>query len=156
MVNIFIKLSFFHKKDESTGPTALKSDGPYFEIMRQWPGPTINLKAWTYSVFELLLLILPQNPILKLFERTISLWTYVFCVFFFKNPQNVSLENKTIFKDSSSNMGLDARKPVFGGLWTTKAHISLRKCAVWSAPLLFPYWKASYLDLLQARFHYSI
>ena len=36
---------FTTKKDESTGPTALESDGPYFEIMGQWPGPTINLKA---------------------------------------------------------------------------------------------------------------
>ena len=35
------------KKDGSTGPTALESDGAYFEIMGQWPGPTINLKAWT-------------------------------------------------------------------------------------------------------------
>ena len=35
---------FTTKKDGSTGPTALESDGPYFEIMGQWPGPTINLK----------------------------------------------------------------------------------------------------------------
>ena len=34
------------KKDGSTGPTALESDWPYFEIMGHWPGPTINLKAW--------------------------------------------------------------------------------------------------------------
>ena len=33
-MNIFIKVSFFTtKKDGSTGPTALESDGPYFEIM---------------------------------------------------------------------------------------------------------------------------
>ena len=31
--------------DGSTWPTALESYGPYFEIMGQWPGPTINLKA---------------------------------------------------------------------------------------------------------------
>ena len=37
---------FTTKKDESTGPTALESEGPYFEIMGQWHGPTINLKAW--------------------------------------------------------------------------------------------------------------
>ena len=43
----FIKVRFFTtKKDGSTGPTALESDGPYFEIMRQWPGPTTNLTAW--------------------------------------------------------------------------------------------------------------
>ena len=42
-----LKWDFFRtKKDGSTGPTALESDGPYFEIMGQWPGPTINLKAW--------------------------------------------------------------------------------------------------------------
>ena len=45
-MNIFIKVSFYTtKKDGSTGPTALESDGPYFEIMGQWPGLTINLKA---------------------------------------------------------------------------------------------------------------
>ena len=42
-------------------------------------------------------------------------------------------------------MGLDARKPVFGDLRTT----------VRSAPLLFAYWKESYLDLLQANFQFS-
>ena len=42
-----LKWDFFTtKKDESTGSTALESYGPYFEIMGQWPGPTINLKAW--------------------------------------------------------------------------------------------------------------
>ena len=45
-MNIFIKVRFFTtKKDGSTGPTALESDEPYFEIMGQWLGPTINLKA---------------------------------------------------------------------------------------------------------------
>ena len=34
-------------------------------------------------------------------------------------------------------MGLDARKPVFGGLQTTRAQTSLPICADWSAPLLF-------------------
>ena len=35
-LNIFIKLRFFTtKKDGSAGPTALESDGPYFEIMGQ-------------------------------------------------------------------------------------------------------------------------
>ena len=54
-----------------------------------------------------------------------------------------------------SNMGLDVRKPVFGDLGTTKAQTSLRICAVWSAPLLFAYWKVSYLDLLQTKFQFS-
>ena len=44
-------------------------------------------------------------------------------------------------------MGLDARKPVFGGLRTAKAQTSLRIRAVWSAPFLFAYW-----NLLLAKF----
>ena len=51
-MNIFIKVRFFTtKKDGSTGPTALESDGRYFEIMGQRPGPTINLKACINDVF---------------------------------------------------------------------------------------------------------
>ena len=46
-------------------------------------------------------------------------------------------------------------KPVFGGLRTTKAQTSLRIRTVWSVPLLFAYWKVSFLDLLQAKFHIS-
>ena len=35
-MNIFIKMNIFTtKKDGSTGPTALDSYGPYFEIMEQ-------------------------------------------------------------------------------------------------------------------------
>ena len=46
-MNILLKWDLFRaKKDGSTGPTALESDWPYFEIMGQLPGPTINLKAW--------------------------------------------------------------------------------------------------------------
>ena len=52
-------------------------------------------------------------------------------------------------------MGLVARKPVFGGLRITKAQTSLRVRAVWSAPLLFAYWKVSYLYLLQGNFRFS-
>ena len=49
-MTIFFSLKwdyFTTKKDGSTEPTALESDGPYFEIMGQWPEPTINLKAWS-------------------------------------------------------------------------------------------------------------
>ena len=52
-------------------------------------------------------------------------------------------------------MGLDERKPVFGGFRTTEAQTSLRVRAVRSAPLLFAYWKISYLNLLQAKFQFS-
>ena len=46
-MNILIKVRYFNnlKKDGSIGSTALESDEPYFEIMGQWPGSTINLKA---------------------------------------------------------------------------------------------------------------
>ena len=36
---------------------------------------------------------------------------------------------------------LDARKSVFGCLRTTRAHTSLHISIVWSAPLLYGYWK---------------
>ena len=56
---------------------------------------------------------------------------------------------------AKSYLGLDARKPVFGGLRTTKAQTSRRIHADRSGPLLFAYWKTSYIDLLQAKFHFS-
>ena len=49
-----------------------------------------------------------------------------------------------------SLIGLDVRKPVSGGLRTTKAQTSLRIRAVCSAPLLFANLKVSYINLLQA------
>ena len=53
-------------------------------------------------------------------------------------------------------MGLNARKPVFGGLGTTMAQTGLRICAAWSASLLFAYVIEAFRNLLQAKFHYSI
>ena len=44
-----------------------------------------------------------------------------------------------LFGLSEFYMGLDLRKPNFGGLWTTQAQTSLRICIVWSAPLLFTF-----------------
>ena len=38
-----------------------------------------------------------------------------------------------------------------GGLRTTQAQTSLRIRAVWSAPLLFVFWKVSYVNLLQVK-----
>ena len=49
------------------------------------------------------------------------------------------------------HMGLVATKSVFGGLRTTKVQTSLRIRADCSAPLLFAYWKVSYLNLLQTK-----
>ena len=53
------------------------------------------------------------------------------------------------------NMGLAVRKPIFGGLRTTKEQTSLCIRAVWSAPLLFAYCKVSYPGLIQAKFQFS-
>ena len=52
-------------------------------------------------------------------------------------------------------MGLDMRKPVFGCLRTTKAQTSLRIRTVWSAPLLFAFWKVLYVNFLQVKFQFS-
>ena len=52
-------------------------------------------------------------------------------------------------------LGLNARKPVFGGLQTTLAQTSLRICKVWSVPLLFAFWKVPYVNLQQVKFQYS-
>ena len=41
------------------------------------------------------------------------------------------------------------------GSRTTKGQTSLHILAVWSAPLLFPYWKVSYQNMLKTEFHYS-
>ena len=52
-------------------------------------------------------------------------------------------------------MGLNARKPVFGGLGTTKVQTSLRFAQSDQRPLLFTYLKVSYLTLLQVKFQFS-
>ena len=39
--------------------------------------------------------------------------------------------------------------------WVVNNKTSLRIRAVWSAPLLFAYWKVSYINLLQAKFQFS-
>ena len=49
-------------------------------------------------------------------------------------------------------MGLDEKKKLFGACEQQKRQpASLRIRTVWSAPLLFAYWKVPYLDLLQAK-----
>ena len=66
---LFIYIFFYYyffttKKDGSTGPTALESDGPYFEIMGQCLRPTINLKACQLHLFVCLswmILYIPVN-----------------------------------------------------------------------------------------------
>ena len=60
------------------------------------------------------------------------------------------------FSCVEDHMGLEVRKPVFGGLRTTQAQTSLPISIVWSTPLLFTFWIVPYLSLLQAKFHFSI
>ena len=58
---------------------------------------------------------------------------------------------------TTDHMGLDERKPVFGGLRTTEEQTSLRYLADWSAHLLFMFWKVSYLKYLVSmirKYHY--
>ena len=50
-----------------------------------------------------------------------------------------------------SQLDLNAKKPVFGVLQITQAQTSLRIPAVWSAPLLFPFCKVPYVNLLQVQ-----
>ena len=53
-------------------------------------------------------------------------------------------------------LGLHARKPVFGGLQTTKGQTSLRICTDWSAPFSFTFLEVSYLNMLQAQFQFFL
>ena len=61
-------------------------------------------------------------------------------------------QSRQVLAEQDVYMGLKARKSVFGGLGTTKVQTSLHIQAVCSAPLLFAYWKGSYLNLLQMHF----
>ena len=54
-------------------------------------------------------------------------------------PQYDMLNN--VMSLTLDKMGLDARKPVFGGLRTSKAQTSLRIRAVWSALCYSLSWK---------------
>ena len=56
--------------------------------------------------------------------------------------------------ENPHHMGVNARKPVFGGLPTTQAQTRLCIRTDWSAPLLFAFWKVLYLNLLQAKCHF--
>ena len=52
-------------------------------------------------------------------------------------------------------MDLVEKKPVFGSFGITKSQTSLCIRAVWSAPLLFAFWKAPCLSLLQVKSLFS-
>ena len=83
-----------------------------------------------------------------------SLFMYGRCIFIFKRDDYTCTINTKI-SCAGSLFGLDARKPVFGGSWTTQAQTNLRIPAVWSAPLLFAFWKVLYVNLLQAKFQFT-
>ena len=57
-------------------------------------------------------------------------------------------------KEAAEMVQACLRKPDFDGLRTTKTQTSLRIRAVWSAPLIFAYWKEFYLDLLRRDFNF--
>ena len=94
------------------------------------------------------------NLIFKSFQKLIRVMRkIIFTVCEKQNiDQSVYLYREYHFLDS---MGLVTRKPVFGGLRTTKAQTSLHIRAVCSAPLLFAFLKAQYLRLLQAKSQFS-
>ena len=103
----------------------------------------------------------PQWSSVQIFSKESS-WTYLDKLSFHCRWTDVIryinkiVTNLFAFCFSTVNqMGPDARKPVFGGLRTTQAQTSLRICAVWSAPLLFPFWKLSYVNLMQVKFQFS-
>ena len=52
---------------------------------------------------------------------------------------SIVLKRINIKKKPIKYIGLDARKPVFGGLQTTQGQTSLRIRAVWSVPLLLAF-----------------
>ena len=62
---------------------------------------------------------------------------------------------KTFIKIMLGSIWPLTQKTFFMCLWTTKAQTSLHRCAVGSAPLIFAYWKLSYLDLLRAKVQFS-
>ena len=75
---------------------------------------------------------------------------------FFDNISCESVDRaKGYVKLPFAYMGLVATKLVFWGLWTTQAQTSLRIRAVWSAPLLFAFWKILYVNLLLVKFQFS-
>ena len=53
-------------------------------------------------------------------------------------------------------LGLNVRKPVFRDLQTTEAQTSMCICAVWPVPLLFVYWKVSYLEVTTSEISISL
>ena len=75
---------------------------------------------------------------------------------FFSGIQCLQLiKVKLWWPNKQNQLGLYARKHVFGGLRTTKTQTSLRIYADWSAPLSFAFGKVTYLTLLRAKFQFS-
>ena len=66
---------FTTKKDGSTGPTALESDEAYFEIVGQWPGPTIKLKTWGPALCL-------ASSLLGRYDLNKIVWLYLYFLFY--------------------------------------------------------------------------
>ena len=62
--------------------------------------------------------------------------------------------SKTILVYSELKVHHDVRKHAFEGLGATRAQTSLCICAVWSAPLLFAFWKMLYLTWYRWDFNF--
>ena len=119
--------------------------------------------CWNHLVFLTTVICFTNHksfPQLKQVIATAISLTYIYvCGHAIKWPCNEYSQVRT----PSSQSGfctliyivLDVRKPVFGGLQAIKAQTSLPIRAVWSAPLLFTFWKVSYQNLLQVKFQFS-
>ena len=62
-----------------------------------------------------------------------------YCLFLHFNQSDLKPRSDQVSNQIDSILGLDARKPGFGGLPTTQEQISLRIRAGCSAPLLFAF-----------------
>ena len=66
---------FTTKKDGSTGHTALESDGPYFEVMGQRPGPIINWRPACSLYFSI------NSAMLNTEKHIPHAWIQFVCLF---------------------------------------------------------------------------
>ena len=99
-------------------------------LTRQWNNISMVFRWWFYNGSR-------TNQI-----QNHSMWVYIV---FAADVSITCASTSGFWYISHMHMGLDARKPVFSGVRTTKTQTSLRIRAVWSAHL-FACRKVSYLD----------
>ena len=97
---------------------------------------SISAKVWDRAVIELATLGSAVRYVSAL--RHVTDWA--------TRPGQYVWENPSEYK-GLNQFPINLDLAVFQGLWTTKAQTSLRIRAVWSASLLFVYWKVSYQTL---------